>query len=98
MKFSERNRLTRKSWRAWLTIHTRETQLNLADNATAQTAFQAGCHLGIEAGRMNAFAEVIELLNREENGYAWWVWIQGGLGGTLHDDLRQLLYEHHTTK
>lgn len=27
----------------------------------------------------------------DERGITWWEWIDGGLGGTLHDDLKQIL-------
>lgn len=27
----------------------------------------------------------------DERGITWWEWIEGGLGGTLHDDLRAVL-------
>lgn len=27
----------------------------------------------------------------DERGVTWWVWIEDGLGGSLHDDLRRIL-------
>lgn len=28
----------------------------------------------------------------DERGITWWEWLDGGLGGTIHDDLRAILY------
>lgn len=51
-------------------------------------------------GQVDAFKALKELLDTKPNandpeGYgsdmSWWEWIEDGLGGTLHDDLRKLM-------
>lgn len=80
--------------RSWM-IDALDRAATALESLTA-TLTETEADLQASRGREKAASGVIGMVKAlldapDSDGVTWWVWIEDGLGGTLHDDLRAIL-------